>query len=363
MKKLITLLIFLTIALTGCTPPVTQNCSELTPPQIFTRSHELPAGAALDLCGELTTFPAVELKESNIILFRETNSYEDHVLKTISTIPPYTITNIGIISKNYRLFSSSDNHPDFHHKEKDLYIWGGIYGELCGEKYELFAFSPKTNEFLATNENDICGTERLSFISSTGEYSGNDIQFVSSEPSEKNHPNPKTFSELCGPSQIYEENIDTFVQNFPNKINCYEIYWKTDENTAALGYFDLINDIFVQISKPTINSPENKSTVEGPIITISGSATPGYRVVAHNNYKDKELDCISTYGITDGNGIADTNGDFEFTLNNACNHDMQIFVSAVNEEEYDQETCIPKENISDTINFTISGELHGVCNM
>ena len=114
--------------------------------------------------------------------------------------------------------------------------------------------------------------------------------------------------------------------------------------------------------KPEITSPANGSTVEGPIVTISGKATPGYRVVAHNNPTEELMECVSTYGIM-ANGLADSNGDFEFDLTGVCERDMEVFVSAVDLEESELEDCIGEDSISELTKFAVSGELHGICFM
>ena len=115
--------------------------------------------------------------------------------------------------------------------------------------------------------------------------------------------------------------------------------------------------------RPIILSPSNGSVTEGPIVTIKGKAKPNSDVWAYINYPVEDRACISSNSYANGGaGETDVNGNFEFVLAEPCNKNIEVFVSAVDKNAVGTGNCRGENNLSESVKFTLSGELPGVCN-
>jgi hypothetical protein len=234
------------------------ECSEYNPPKTYIKEEKDDhSSQMLDLCDYKTNYDAVEFEDQGFILFADPGFYDGSnsetqtvQLKIISTVAPFNIEHIGNLpDKTYANFSGYGDYNTPNFSEGDWHVWAGGYGEMYGLNYYLFAFSPKTKEFISSGIGGDWAT--LKFISNDGEFSAKDYERIHDMYS---------FRSFCGPLNMHKSHIDNpdyqqavsdFVKGFPNKIYCYKDfdYWRENAEEGGdeiVGYFDLLNDKFVQ---------------------------------------------------------------------------------------------------------------------
>ena len=222
------------------------GCSEENPPTIFYGK----GGNILNLCGEKTSFQAYEFEKENIILFQSVEWNKNELkhyysLKTISTVYPYEIK-ILTDNKNLRQLNIDFDNYDL---TNDLYFKETI-ASGPGDLYELFIFSPKTQEFMIVENIYFNNTHSL-FLHSSVSKNGFliDKEKAASE---------KDISDDCYFLSIgYREKDDLekvkkmYCNFFPEKVPYFNYGYHREEVKDLVenpvGFFDFKENKFIEL--------------------------------------------------------------------------------------------------------------------
>ncbi len=116
----------------------------------------------------------------------------------------------------------------------------------------------------------------------------------------------------------------------------------------------------VSSNRPVIAYPADGSIVDG--VTIKGTAEANSEIWAYVNYPKDEMSCITSNSYASGGAaMVDANGNFELALAEPCSEELTVVVSTSDPAADKTGACRDSEYVSESITFTNSGELPGIC--
>ncbi len=207
-------------------------------------------GNILNLCGELTQFPAYDFDKEGFVLYEwskwnEAEEKHEYMIKTIDKKPPFVEKDI--------VASSIPPGPAIH---QGLYYWGA-FGSGPGEARVVLIFKPETKEFVSADIFTIDDQIGASFNGSSAsqELIVENEDYLAMIPEGMPRCMLLPFDilpeSLSGRDENYqqEDRLALYKSHFPDNVPCVDgdgINIETGEVGPATGFFDLRAGKFVK---------------------------------------------------------------------------------------------------------------------